>query len=197
MAKSARSLWTEVIKSGKALGKAGPAEVLQAGSMPGAHTAFAGRVLGIDPSLRGTGLAVVSFQPRQEPQFLGSTTVKLPAKAGQPECLAAIHQAVTQLVTLHHPSVCAIEQTIYVQNFQTAQIMGLSRGAALAAAAVLDVGIFEYAPLRIKQAVTGVGRASKHQVAAMVQQLLHLATPLPFDESDACAVALCHAFTAR
>ena len=89
----------------------------------------------------------------------------------------------------------AVEQTIYVQNFQTAQILGAARGAAIAAAAIMQKPIFEYAPLRVKQAVVGVGRASKEQVARTVMSLAGLGVALEYDESDAAAVALCHAFT--
>ncbi|MEK9983194.1 MAG: crossover junction endodeoxyribonuclease RuvC, partial [Opitutae bacterium] len=91
----------------------------------------------------------------------------------------------------------AIEDTIYVQNFQTAQAMGASRGAAIAAAAMRDIPVFEYAPLRIKQAVVGNGRASKEQVARTVRALLANHELLDYDEADATAAALCHAMTWR
>jgi crossover junction endodeoxyribonuclease RuvC len=89
----------------------------------------------------------------------------------------------------------ALEQTIYVQNFQTAQILGAARGAAIAAAALQGLPVFEYAPMRVKQAVAGTGRASKEQVARTVRALLRHAATLPLDESDAAGVALCHAYT--
>ena len=72
---------------------------------------------------------------------------------------------------------------------------GAARGAAIAAAAVLEKPVFEYPPLRIKQAVVGYGRASKHQVAQTVKQLLALGDTLAFDEADAAGVALCHVYT--
>jgi crossover junction endodeoxyribonuclease RuvC len=92
----------------------------------------------------------------------------------------------------------ALEQTIYVQNVATAQILGAARGAAIAAAAVLDLPVFEYPPLRVKQAVVGAGRASKEQMGRTVKMLLaHSGSTLPPDEADAAGVALCHAFTWR
>jgi len=91
----------------------------------------------------------------------------------------------------------AIEQTIYVQNFQTAQILGAARGAAIAAAAMRGLPVFEYAPLRVKQAIVGLGRASKEQVARTILSLTGTDLGTCFDESDAAAVALCHAFTWR
>ena len=91
----------------------------------------------------------------------------------------------------------ALEQTIYVQNFQTAQILGAARGAAISAAALQNRPVFEYPPLRVKQAVVGAGRASKEQMARTVMALLGHGRTLALDEADAAGVALCHAFTWR
>jgi crossover junction endodeoxyribonuclease RuvC len=91
----------------------------------------------------------------------------------------------------------ALEQTIYVQNIRTAQILGAARGAAIAAAALQDLPVFEYPPLRVKQAVVGAGRASKEQMARTVMALLGHGRTLALDEADAAGVALCHAFTWR
>ena len=158
---------------------------------------FRGRVLGIDPSLRGTGLALMEFVPGRAPVLLSCRTVRVATKHPMPYCLAEIHRAVTELVTGFAPRHVALEQTIYVQNFQTAQILGAARGAAITAAALHGHEIFEYAPLRVKQAVVGAGRASKEQMARTVMALLGHGRPLAFDEADAAGVALCHAFTWR
>lgn len=158
---------------------------------------FSGCVLGVDPSLRGAGLAVVSFAPGREPTLLASRTLNIPARHDMAHCLGEIYKAVADMIEEHPVAHCAYEETIYVQNFRTAQILGAARGAAIAAAAVLGKPVFEYAPLRVKQAVVGHGRADKEQVAGMIRRLLSLPHELPFDESDAAAVALCHAFTHR
>lgn len=159
--------------------------------------AFAGRVLGIDPSLRGTGLALLEFAPGRRPVLLRCRTVKLAAKHPMAHCLGEIHRAVAAFMADFRPDHVALEQTIYVQNFQTAQILGAARGAAMAAAALQTEEIFDYAPLRVKQAVVGRGHASKEQVARTVMGLLGHGKTLALDESDAAAVALCHAFTWR
>lgn len=158
---------------------------------------FAGRVLGIDPSLRGTGLALVEFTPGRQPVLLRCRTVRIAAKRPMAHCLAEIHRAVTEFVTGLEPRHVALEQTIYVQNFQTAQILGAARGAAIAAAALHGREVFEYAPLRVKQAVVGAGRASKEQMARTVMAMLGHGRTLAFDEADAAGVALCHALTWR
>ncbi len=77
------------------------------------------------------------------------------------------------------------------------QILGAARGAAVSAVAIEGLEIFEYPPLRVKQAVVGVGRASKEQVARTVMAHFGHLTSMDFDEADAAAVALCHAFTGR
>ncbi len=174
-------------------GNASPTAALSPGVR--ARSAFAGQVLGIDPSLRGSGLALVEFTPGRAPILLRCQTVRVPARRTMPEALAEIHRAVTAFLadfTVRH---VALEQTIYVQNIQTAQILGAARGAAIAAAALQEKPIFEYPPLRVKQAVVGAGRASKEQMARTVMALLGHGRPLAFDEADAAGVALCHAFT--
>jgi crossover junction endodeoxyribonuclease RuvC len=188
---STRKLWAAHIARGGH--KAGPrgADSVTLGKQ------FRGRVLGIDPSLRGSGFAVLDYGDGNSVQIIESATLKLHRKLSMPECLGAIGNQVDDFLNQHSVDHVAIEQTIYVQNFQTAQILGAARGAAIAAAAMRGLPIFEYAPLRVKKAVVGKGRASKEQVARTVQNITGTDFELRFDESDAAAVALCHAFTWR
>jgi crossover junction endodeoxyribonuclease RuvC len=188
---SVRQMWKAKLE-----GKLAPAA-----AWPAAPTlqrpAFQGRVLGIDPSLRGTGLALIEFVPGRAPVMLRCQTVKVASRATMAFCLGEIHRAVAAFVADFDPQHVALEQTIYVQNFQTAQILGAARGAAIAAAALSSKEIFEYAPLRVKLAVVGQGRASKDQMARTVMALLGHGRAMAFDEADAAGVALCHAFTWR
>jgi crossover junction endodeoxyribonuclease RuvC len=182
-------------------GRAVPSAASPAASAAGfslSRPAYIGKILGIDPSLRGTGLALVEFIAGQaRPVLLHSETVRVPARLTQAEALAQIHQAVARIVAGAQVRHVALEQLIYVQNIRTAQILGAARGAAVSAVAIEGLEIFEYPPLRVKQAVVGVGRASKEQMARTVMAHFgHFAT-MDFDEADAAAVALCHAFTAR
>ena len=164
---------------------------------PAARVAYAGRVLGIDPSLRGTGLALLEFAPGRPAVLLRTATVRVPARRPMAEALAEIHRQVSGFLDGNDVRHVALEQTIYVQNFQTAQILGAARGAAIAAAALRGLPVFEYPPLRVKQAVVGAGRASKEQMARTVMALLSHGGTLAADEADAAGVALCHAFTWR
>lgn len=175
----------------------GAADSLSGSAAVRPRASFGGLVLGIDPSLRGTGLALVEFAPGRQPVLLRCQTVRVPARRTLPEALAEIHRAVTSCVDGFEIRHVALEQTIYVQNFQTAQILGAARGAAIAAVALHDLPVFEYPPLRVKQAVVGMGRASKEQMARTVMALLGHGRTLAFDEADAAGVALCHAFTWR
>ena len=157
-------------------------------------TPYAGRILGIDPSLRGTGLAILECQGTSQ-KLLHSETLKLPPKIPSIDCLGQIHQSVAHIIDLWKPRHISCEETIYVQNFKTAQIMGAARGAALSAAAIRSTPVFEYAPLRVKQAVVGFGRASKEQMSQTLAQMLGLPSALPYDQADALGLALCHALT--
>ena len=190
--KSTRKLWAEHIAGG-----GGQSARAQQSTVPQRIVKFSGLVLGIDSSLRGSGFAVLDYRPSGEMRILESTTLKLKPAISLPECLGAIANQVDDFLNQHTVLHVAIEQTIYVQNFQTAQILGAARGAAIAAAAMRGLPVFEYAPLRIKQAVVGMGRASKEQVARTLQGMTGTDFGKCFDESDAAAVALCHAFTWR
>lgn len=209
--KSSRDLWTAKLAA-NALGgggavagaqsgkKAAPASTARAtlAAKLGTRPPFHGVVLGVDPSLRGTGLAVVRFSPPQQPRLLFSTTVKNRSALTPTQCLGAIATAVTAAIETYQPSCVALEQTVYVQNVKISLTMGSARGAAIAPAAMLGLEVFEYAPSRLKQAVVGNGKASKQQVIGMVKSLLEAGRDLlPSDEADAAAAAICHAFTFR
>ena len=161
------------------------------------RVAFTGLVLGIDPSLRGTGLALIEFTPPRMPVLLRCHTVRVSPKHSMAVALGEIHRAVSEFLDGTAVRHVALEQTIFVQNFQTAQILGAARGAAIAAVALRERPVFEYPPLRVKQAVVGAGRASKEQMARSVMALLGHGRTLAPDEADAAGVALCHAFTWR
>jgi crossover junction endodeoxyribonuclease RuvC len=196
-----RQLWAAKLSGGA---MPAPKSVPSRTTGPGAQavlslqrTPFAGAVLGIDPSLRGTGLALIEFFPSRQPVLLRCKTLKIPASRPMSYALGEIHRAVAAFLTDFQVRHVALEQTIYVQNFQTAQILGAARGAAISAAALCGMEIFEYAPTRVKQAVTGAGRASKEQMARTVMAMLGHGAVLASDEADAAGVALCHAFTWR
>ncbi|HAV63787.1 MAG TPA: crossover junction endodeoxyribonuclease RuvC [Verrucomicrobiales bacterium] len=146
-------------------------------------------LLGIDPSLRGTGYGVVRLAG-SEPAAVAHGTILCPAAWAQSRCLARIAEVVREIIARHRPTVCVVEGLFHAQNIKTALIMGQARGAALAMAAQAGLPIYELAPRRVKQAVVGHGAAGKDAVARMIQRQLRLTEVPASDAADALAVAL-------
>jgi crossover junction endodeoxyribonuclease RuvC len=149
-------------------------------------------ILGVDPSLRGTGFGIIQLaQPF--PETLAHGTISCPKNWERSRCLAKISKTLREEIEKHRPTVCVIEGLFFAQNLQTALIMGEARGAAMAAVAESGIEIFEIAPRKVKQAIVGYGAAQKSAVAKMVQRLLNLSKPPAPDAADALALALTHA----
>ncbi len=161
------------------------------------HTDFTGFILGIDPSLRGSGFGIIEIVNKHEINLIDSLTLKISAKRSFVECLGEIFLTTDNFLKKYPIKAVGIEETIYVQNSKVAHILGSARGACLSAVALKHVPVEEFPPLRIKKSVVGVGQATKDQVAKMVAQLLKLTAPLPPDESDATAAALCYFFSLK
>jgi len=152
-------------------------------------------VLGVDPSLRGTGYGVIRLA-RPEPVTLAQGTINCPAGWERSRCLAKIYTVLRDVIREHQPTVCIVEGLFFAQNLQTALIMGEARGAALVAMAEAGLEIQEVAPRKVKQAIVGYGAAQKLAVAKMVQRMLKLPELPDPDAADALALALTHAQTA-
>jgi crossover junction endodeoxyribonuclease RuvC len=176
-------------------------ERLEGGGRRSAAPAFQGAivapraaelVLGIDPSLRGTGFGLIRVG-KPHPQALSQGTISCPPSWERSRCLAMIARTIRDLLKQQRPDVCAMEGLFYAQNLQTALIMGEARGAALAAIAEAGVEIYELAPRKVKQAIVGYGAAQKLAVAKMVQRMLRLDSPPAPDAADALALALAYA----
>ncbi|MEM1157734.1 MAG: crossover junction endodeoxyribonuclease RuvC [Verrucomicrobiota bacterium] len=151
------------------------------------------RILGIDPSIRGTGFGIIDLKKTNICSVIVSGTIKVPAKIPQSQALAQVSNALETLIREHQPDEAAIEKIIYVQSIRTAITMGSARGAALTALGKFKITVTEYPAKTIKSAVTGTGGAQKDQVAFMIRALLGMdRTPDP-DEGDALAIAITHA----
>jgi crossover junction endodeoxyribonuclease RuvC len=149
-------------------------------------------ILGVDPSLRGTGYGVIQTG-RPTPATLAQGAIACPKDWEHSRCLANISRTLRAVIQEHQPTVCVVEGIFFAQNLQTAIIMGAARGAALAAAAEAGLEIYEIATRKVKQAIVGYGAAQKLAVAKMVQRMLNLpGLPAP-DAADALALALTHA----
>ena len=156
------------------------------------NAAASGVILGVDPSLRGTGFGVIRFGGPQ-PVALSHGTIVCPASWPHSRCLVRIAQALRDVLRAHRPTVCVVEGLFFAQNLQTAIIMGEARGAAMTVVAEAGLNIYEIATRKVKQAIVGYGAAQKHAVAQMVQRLLNLPKPPEPDAADALALALAHA----
>jgi len=153
-------------------------------------------ILGIDPSLRSTGFGVIEAKGSQMSSICYGH-VKNPPSVLPSRCLVRISDAVTKLIDEHSPEAVAIEGLVYVQNTRIAFTLGQVRGVIIAAAARNDLPIYEYAPRKVKQAVTGLGGAGKNQVGNMVKAMLGLPEIPQADAGDALALAICHAHNCR
>lgn len=149
-------------------------------------------ILGIDPSLRGTGFGVIRLG-KPFPRVLAQGTISCPKTWEHSRCLVKIAQVLRAVLNEHRPSVCVVEGLFFAQNLQTALIMGEARGASLLAVGEAGLEIYELAPRKVKQAIVGYGAAQKTAVAKMVQRLLNLSEPPAADAADALALALTHA----
>jgi len=167
------------------------ARALTSGS---AHKALT--ILGVDPGSRCTGYGVVSGRGERV-AYVDSGSIDLGSCRDRYERLKVIFQEMGRVIARYRPDHFAIEDVFYSKNARSALVLGEARGAAVLAAAVAGIPVFQYSAREIKMAVTGNGAAHKEQVDFMLRRLLHLQSgPGNSDESDALAVALCHAFRA-
>lgn len=154
------------------------------------------RILGVDPGTRIAGYGLIEIRDRK-PVLLACGELRLeklsPAAAGR---LSRLFHRLHGLILEFKPHVLAIEAPFYARNVQTTLKLGRAQGVAIAAALASGLEVSEYAPRKVKKAVTGRGDASKEQVAAMVLRMLPELAQRPEaqapDATDALAVALCH-----
>ena len=155
------------------------------------------RILGVDPGSNCTGYGVITGEG-DEFRYIDSGYIAPPKTANRYERLRMIFEAIRLVIQKHTPTQFAIEDVFYNKNARSSLILGEARGAAILAAALSDLPVYEYSPREVKQSVTGHGGADKSQVNFMLGKILGLSRPPEnTDESDALAVAVCHAFKNR
>ena len=155
------------------------------------------RVLGIDCGTEYTGFGVVELHDDQSLHCLACGAIRLLTREPMAIRLDHVFCELVALLDEHHPNEVAIEEVFYSVNAKSALKLGQVRGVAMLAAARAGLVVAEYAPLTIKSAVVGYGKAEKSQVQQMVTRLLRLQTvPESPDAADALAVAICHLHTA-
>ncbi len=150
------------------------------------------RILGIDPGTTVAGYGLVEIR-NKVPVILNMGTITPGKFADHYERLKYLHERALYIIKEYKPDVVALEAPFYGKNVQSMLKLGRGQGVIMAAALIYDLPIFEYAPLLVKQSITGMGRASKEQVAYFLQKVYHLDDiEKSLDATDAVAVAICH-----
>jgi crossover junction endodeoxyribonuclease RuvC len=149
-------------------------------------------VLGIDPGLSRCGYGIVQAQAGG-PHAVAVGVLRTDPARPTPARLAELQVDLRALLHEHRPAVVAIERVLFQVNVRTAIGVAQAAGIAMAEAVAAGCAVAEYSPNQVKQAVTGVGSATKEQMERMVQTLLGIREPLrPVDAADGVALALCH-----
>ncbi len=147
--------------------------------------------LGVDTSLRSTGVGVVRADGSRFSAIDYGRIVN-PSRLPVSACLERLYRGIVEVIARTKPGAVAIEGVFFCRNIRTSLILGQARGAVIVAAAGAGLPVYEYSPRRVKQAVSAYGAAGKEQVRRMVMTLLALDRPPPEDASDALAIAFCH-----
>lgn len=150
-------------------------------------------ILGIDPGSRITGYGLISVTGKRI-EYVDSGVIKLGTREPLQERLKSLKNNLDELIARMSPDSMALEEIFLSKNPRSTMILGEVRGVVLLAAAEKNLEIFEYSAREVKGSVVGSGAAHKSQVSGMVQKILKLTrAPATEDETDALAVAFCHA----
>ncbi len=151
-------------------------------------------ILGIDPGTNLMGYGFIRIV-KQRIILQQNGVIKLSAYKEHSLKLKKIFETSLRLIEQYLPDELAIEAPFYGKNVQSMLKLGRAQGVAIAAALYREIPVFEYSPRKIKMAVAGTGKASKEQVAGMIETLTAEKIDLSsFDVTDAIAVAICHHF---
>lgn len=151
-------------------------------------------ILGIDPGTNILGYGVILVD-KKSVHYVDMGVIDLRKEKDHFLKLSRIFEGVGALMERYAPDDLAIEAPFYGKNVQSMLKLGRAQGVAIAAAIQRDIPIHEYAPLKIKMAITGNGSASKEQVAGMLRRLLQIPEdhmPHFLDATDALGAAYCH-----
>jgi crossover junction endodeoxyribonuclease RuvC len=154
-------------------------------------------VVGIDPGLANLGIGVVR-EDGKTPVFLHSDLIRTSTETAHPQRLALLYKAVRSTLEVFQPDALAVEAQYFHAQPGTAFKVGEAVGVVMLACAQLEIPVFEYGPMEVKQALVGTGQASKDQVIFMVRATLNLKiTPSSSHSADALALALTHLASRR
>lgn len=154
------------------------------------------KVLGVDPGIARVGWGVLhaesgNFKALEYDCFTTSIELKLENR------LNMIYRFLRELISKYNPDVLAIEELYFSANVKTALTVGHSRGVILLAASQSNLAVGSFTPLQVKQALTGYGKADKHQIEMMVKSILKITNLHQDDTADALAVGLTYLFSKK
>ena len=155
------------------------------------------RILGIDPGLRNTGFGLIDKANNSSVQYVSSGVIQTQACDSLSSRIKTILNGISEIIHNYQPEVVSIEKVFVNVNPQSTLLLGQARGAAISACVLVDLPIFEYTALQVKQAVVGYGHAEKEQIQKMVMHFLQLNGTPQADAADALACALAHLHYAR
>jgi crossover junction endodeoxyribonuclease RuvC len=149
-------------------------------------------ILGIDPGTTLMGYGIIRGTGKN-PAYVDMGVVDLKKEGDHYMKLRKIYERTLELMEKYLPDEVAIEAPFYGKNVQSMLKLGRAQGVAMAAVLSRDIPVFEYAPRKIKVAITSAGDASKEQVAHMLMRMFNLKEiPKNLDATDGLAAAVCH-----
>ncbi len=149
------------------------------------------RILGVDPGSWRTGVGIVETNAGRY-RLVHAETLTVKKKLPLAERLKQIHDGLCAVILEYRPEVLALENVFFGKDVSALVKIGEARACAMLAASDSGIAVVEYPPARVKQSVSGSGRATKEQIQHMIKTLLNLKELPPPDSADALAVALCH-----
>ena len=155
------------------------------------------KILGIDPGLAIVGYSIVENN-NDNNTLLASGSIQTDKTKTDSERLYEIAQDMQTVINLYKPDVASIEKLFYFKNQKTVIPVAEARGIILAVLEKNHIPIWEYTPMEVKQIITGYGRATKEEVAKIVEMSIkYNKLPKLDDTVDSIAIALCYARNIR
>lgn len=149
------------------------------------------RILGLDPSISSTGWGIIDVEGNRL-SYVADGFIPTSAKQPLSKRLHTIYEELQKITNLYKPDEAAIEITFLNTNAETSLKLSMARGVVYLIPSINNIPLYEYEPNKIKKSLTGVGKADKSQVEAMVKILLPGCQPKNNDSSDALAIAITH-----
>lgn len=151
-------------------------------------------ILGIDPGSTIIGYGLIKVKNAySKPEVISYGYIDLSKVCGVEKKLLQLNKDLKEIIKTFMPDYMAVESLFYFKNLKTVVPVMQSRGVILFTAAQMELKVYDYTPLQVKQTVSGYGRADKSMISKLVRSSLEIEKDIkPDDVSDALAIALCH-----